>query len=73
MGREQGAQHVGGVTADRPVALVDVVALEDADAGHSESRRWNDFGRVTARNPSVDRVTPRPESFTPVHASAGSR
>src|SRR5882672_6300712 len=37
------------------------------------SLRWNDFGRVNASSPRRDSVQPRPESLTPVHASAGSR
>src|SRR5688500_17923259 len=37
------------------------------------SRRWNDFGRVNVSMPSWESVQPRPESFTPVQASAGSR
>ena len=41
--------------------------------GYSFNRRWNDLGRVNASNPSRDRVQPRPESLTPVQASAGSR
>src|SRR5262249_28115145 len=36
-------------------------------------RRWNDLGRVRCSKPTRDNVQPRPESFTPVHASAGSR
>src|SRR6266850_2111440 len=37
------------------------------------SFRWNDFGRVNASSPRFDSVHPRPESLTPVQASAGSR
>src|SRR5258708_5464841 len=36
-------------------------------------RRWKDFGRVSAAKPRRERVQPRPESLTPVQASAGSR
>ncbi len=39
---------------------------------YSERRKWIAFGRVRASKPSELSVTPRPESFTPVHGSAGS-
>ena len=35
-------------------------------------RKWMAFGRVSSAKPSALSVTPRPESFTPVHGSAGS-
>ena len=35
-------------------------------------RKCSAFGRVSASKPSALSVTPRPESFTPVHGSAGS-
>src|SRR5882762_9685102 len=44
-----------------------------APAVIQRSLRWNDFGRVNASRPKRDSVQPRPESLTPVHASAGSR
>src|SRR5262249_51258608 len=50
----------------------DVITFEQTDF-YKFSRRWKDFGRVKASKPSFDSVHPRPESFTPVHASAGSR
>ena len=37
------------------------------------SRRWNDFGRVRCSYWSRESEQPRPESLTPVQASAGSR
>lgn len=57
-------------TYERPGAHV---AVQHPDDGHGASLRWNDLGRVTAKKPSVDSETPRPECLTPVHASAGSR
>jgi hypothetical protein len=36
-------------------------------------RKWNDFRRVTGRNPYFDSDIPLPVSFTPVHGSIGSR
>src|SRR5262249_18318659 len=46
---------------------------EGGAPNYKVNRRWKDFGRVKASKPSFDSVQPRPESFTPVHASAGSR
>ena len=40
---------------------------------HVAIRKWNDFGRVSCSKPTRDNVQPRPESLTPVQASAGSR
>ena len=75
VGREHGAEHVDVVAADGAVPVGHVIADQHPDprGAHGAGLRWNDFGRVTARNPSADSVTPRPESFTPVHARAGSR
>ena len=42
-------------------------------AAHQASRKCTAFGRVSASKPSALRLTPRPESFQPVHGSAGSR
>ena len=41
--------------------------------GHHASRKCTDLGRVSPSKPSVLRLTPRPESFHPLHGSAGSR
>ena len=45
---EQVREHVGVVAVDGVEPVVDVVALEQADAHYSSVRRWNDFGRVSA-------------------------
>jgi hypothetical protein len=43
------------------------------NCAHTCTGEWNDLGRVTAWHPSGDSEHPRPESPTPVYASAGSR
>ena len=55
----------------RGVVTNDVQRARRMTKRYSFSRRWNDFGRVNASSPSLESVQPRPESFTPVHASAG--
>src|SRR6185295_4115832 len=67
---KQRREHLAVAALDLREAADDVVALEQADV---HFRKWNDFGRVKASRPRRDNVTPRPESLTPVQASAGSR
>ena len=46
----------------------------DARARHVHARRkCTDFGRDSASSPSTHKLTPRPESFHPLHGMAGSR
>jgi hypothetical protein len=59
-------QQTGDATEFGGMGVVDA-------ARYVAIRRWNDFGRVNAAKPRRERVQPRPESLTPVHAKAGSR
>jgi hypothetical protein len=73
VGRKQVGEHLAVAARDAGEATDDVVALQQADAHQAFRRRWNDFGRVKLSSPILESVQPRPESFTPVQASAGSR
>src|SRR5512138_1063144 len=68
--RKQGGEHLPVAAVHLREASDHVVAFEEADF---HVRKWKDFGRVNASRPRRDRVQPRPESLTPVQASAGSR
>ena len=70
---EQRCEHLAVPAGDAGKTPRDVIAFEQADVHYRVNRKWKDLGRVKLSSPSRDSVQPRPESFTPVQASAGSR
>lgn len=65
--------HSVAPLAQRIIAHARATNTSHLNHHYSFNRRWNDLGRVNASNPSRDSVQPRPESLTPVQASAGSK
>ena len=69
----QGGRAARRAEAARRAGDASRAAAERRGAGTTAVRRWNDFGRVRCSYCRRESEQPRPESLTPVQASAGSR